>query len=140
MSQGFVVHCPACAAGYLLPRSLVGALGARVTCPGCGAAFEVDAAGERLEAPGAEPPHPDAGAEARALAAAVLDELAGRHGAALAAAAAEGRLFRDHGPELLTAFDEYRRRAGERGGAPAFREELRRRWRVDLFPLAEARG
>jgi hypothetical protein len=146
VSHAFVVHCPACAAGYLLPRTLVGPLGARVTCPLCRSAFDVGAAGELLAEPlDAAPlrafsPGSDAGADERALAAQVLDELAARIGEALAAAASEGRLFREHGPDLLEAFDEYRRRAGESASAQAFREELLRRWHVDLFPLAEARG
>jgi hypothetical protein len=146
MSHAFVVYCPACTAGYLLPRSLVGSLGARVTCPLCRASFEVDEEGGRVvgstdDAPlRAYVPHTDACAGERALAVEVLDELAARRGEALAEAVRAGRLFREHGPDLLEAFDEYRRRAGEQSSAQAFREELLRRWHVDLFPLAEARG
>lgn len=144
VTHAFIVHCPACEAGYLLPRRLVGSLGARVTCPVCAAAFDVDAAGEPV-APAAPPvrafaPGSDAGDDERAVAGQVLDELAARLGGDLEAAAREGRLFREHGPELLATFDEYRRRAGEQAAAQAFREEVLRRWHVDLFPLAEARG
>lgn len=146
MSHAVIVECPACATGYLLPRSLLGSLGARVTCPACRAAFDVDREGARAEAdpgggsvrafaPGAGPV-----GDERAVAAEVLDELARRAGPSLDQAARENRLFRAHGPELLEAFDEYRRRAGERAGVQSFREELQRRWRVELFPLAESRG
>lgn len=145
MSHAFVVHCPGCAAGYLLPRTLVGPLGARVTCPQCRRAFDVDADGAPSPEPSLSPlrpftPRSDATGDERAVAAGVLDELAERLGAELEASARAGRLFRTHGPVLLAAFDEYRRRAGERSGAQAFREELVRRWHVELFPLAEARG
>lgn len=146
VTHAFIVQCPSCESGYLLPRRLVGPLGARVTCPVCERVFDVNAEGVPAEAlPAAEPVRPfspgsDACEDERALAAEVLDELAARSGAALEEAAREGRLFRDHGPELLGAFDAYRERAGEAAGAQAFREELMRRWRVDLFPLAEVRG
>lgn len=134
-----------CDTAYLLPRTLLGTLGARVTCPACRVAFDVDREGLPLEgAPAGGPVRPFArsartAGDARAIAAAVLDELERRAGGSLERAASENRLFRDHGPDLLEAFDEYRRRAGEPAGAQAFREELRRRWRVELFPFADAR-
>ncbi len=145
MSHAHLVRCPACQADYLLPRSLAGPLGARVTCPACREVFDVDADGRPVEVPADGPvrafaPRSRAADDERAVAAAVLDECAARCGPALEAAAREGRLFRAHGPELLAAFDEYRRRAGERASAQAFREEVVRRWRVELIPLAEARG
>lgn len=146
MSHAVIVHCPACATGYLLPWVLLGSLGARVTCPACREDFDVDREGLLLDAaPESGPVRPFApgagpAGDERAVAAEVLDELARRAGPSLDRAARENRLFRAHGPDLLEAFDEYRRRAGERAGAQAFREELRRRWHVELFPLAEARG
>lgn len=145
MTHAFIVQCPSCEAGYLLPRRLVGSLGARVTCPVCALEFDVDPEGAAAGPPPHEPvrvfgPGSDSSADERAIAGEVLDELAARAGGTLEAAAREGRLFRDHGPALLEAFDAYRARAGEAAGAQAFREELMRRWHVDLFPLAEARG
>lgn len=134
MIPAVTVSCPACGAAYLLPRSLIGSLGARVTCPACGVAFAVDREGSPLEGPGAPPrlaaPAPPAAGpeDAYAAAAAVLGALERRAGADLSRAAAEGRLFRDHGPALSAAFDEYRARAGEGAGAEAFRAELDRRW------------
>ena len=146
VTHAVIVHCPACETGYLLPRNLLGSLGARVTCPACREVFDVDARGTLVAGVPEEWPvrpfAPGAGvAEAeRLVAAEVLDELGRRTGASLEWAARENRLFREHGPDLLEAFDEYRRRTGERAGAQAFREELQRRWHVELFPLAEARG
>lgn len=85
-------------------------------------------------------PPSSAHAEARAVAREVLDALAARLGDEVAAAARERRLFRDHGRELLEAFDDYRQRAGRQADAVAFREELLRRWRIELFTPAGARG
>ncbi len=139
------VRCPVCDTGYLLPRKLLGTLGARVTCPACRAAFDVDREGLPLDgAPAGGPVRPFAApastaSDERAVAAEVLDELERRAGESLSRAASENRLFRVHGPDLLEAFDEYRRRAGERAGVQAFREELQRRWHVELFPFAGSR-
>lgn len=137
VNHAVIVHCPACATGYLLPRVLLGSLGARVTCPACREGFDVDRDGSPLVPEAAAAP--GGRLLAPGIAAAVLDELAGRAGPAIGAAAREGRLFRDHGPGLLEAFDEYRRRAGPRSGAEAFREELRRRWGLELLPRTESR-
>ena len=85
-------------------------------------------------------PPSSAHADERTFAREVLDALTARLGKELAEAARERRLFRDHGRELLEAFDDFRKRAGERADGRAFREELRRRWRIDLFPAAGARS
>lgn len=140
MTNALTLHCPACDAGYLLPRNLLGPLGARVTCPACRESFEVDAGGGQAQgtANRSAPRPSGAGVDERAIAREVLDDLADRCGDELAAAARENRLFRDHGRELLEAFDDFRQRAGLPADARAFREELLRRWRVDLFPLALA--
>jgi predicted Zn finger-like uncharacterized protein len=146
VTSALVIHCPACAAGYLLPRNLLGPLGARVTCPQCHGTFDVEGTGELVRQPSDEAPSreiaPPSGARAdeRRIASEVLAEFAARLGDELAAAARESRLFRDHGRELLEAFDHYLKRAGQHADAMAFREELRRRWHVDLFPPAGARG
>ena len=70
----------------------------------------------------------------RALARGVFDELAAKLGPGLEAAARERRLFADHGPELLGAWDEFRRRAGAHAPTRPFREELRERFGIELFP------
>jgi hypothetical protein len=51
---------------------------------------------------------------------------------ALAPAWESGRLFSEHGPALLAAFDEWRRRCGPGADPATFREALRERWGIDL--------
>jgi predicted Zn finger-like uncharacterized protein len=125
--SGLPVQCPACSAQYLLPTSLLGEAGASVRCPTCAAEFVVDATG-RLVAP---QPSEDG---LRALARGLFDELSARVGPTLETAARERRLFADHGPALLEAWDEFRRRAGARAPSHPFRDELRERFGVELFP------
>lgn len=124
--SGLPLQCPACGARYLLPTSLLGEAGASVRCPSCAQEFAVDASGAVLT--------PEAADEQRQLARLVLDELTAREGAALEAAARERRLFADHGPSIMAAWDEFRRRAGSHVPSRAFREELRERFGVELFP------
>jgi predicted Zn finger-like uncharacterized protein len=124
---GLPVQCPACSARYLLPPALIGAAGASVRCPTCAAEFVVDAAGRLVP--------PEAGDEGfRALARGVFDELSSKLGPKLETAARERRLFAEHGPALLEAWEEFRRRAGARAPSHAFRDELRERFGVELFP------
>jgi len=86
-------------------------------------------------------PHADAWAEVCARTCAALQvpltvrhvQVAGK-GRGLEAAARERRLFADHGPALLEAWDEFRRRAGAHAPSLPFRDELRLRFGVDLFP------
>jgi predicted Zn finger-like uncharacterized protein len=148
--SGLPVTCPGCASVYLLPESLMGEGGARVSCPSCGHPFAVTRDGttlQALEGGGARPtprpatPAPTAvqGADARDVAREVLDELAARLGSGVEAAAREQRLFSAHGPELFAAYDEFRRRVGGDAGSAVFREELKVRWGVDLFPTGETR-
>lgn len=147
------VHCPHCSTAYLLPKPLLGPGGAHVRCPQCLASFVVSADGSiRLESPpapaAAAPPAPlrpftpgtSALEEERRIAAEVLEGLAAQLGPALEFAAGHHRLFSEHGPAVLSAYDEYRRRVGSKGGNEAFRAELRARWGVDLFPTSETRG
>lgn len=123
---GLPLQCPSCESRYLLPASLLGEAGANVRCPSCGHEFAVDALGTVLAPVEAD--------EQRQLARVVLDDLAAREGAALEAAARERRLFADHGPAIMAAWDEFRRRAGAHAPSRAFREELRARFGVELFP------
>jgi predicted Zn finger-like uncharacterized protein len=122
--SGLPIECPACSTRYLLPDSLLGDAGASVRCPACGRAFAVDAGGAIV----------GASEELRSLARGVFDELAARLGPGLEAAAREQRLFADHGPALLEAWDEFRRRAGAHAPSLPFRDELRQRYGVELFP------
>jgi hypothetical protein len=64
----------------------------------------------------------------------VFDELSARLGPALETAARERRLFAEHGPALMQAWDEFRRRAGTQAPSRPFRDELRARFGVELFP------
>ena len=122
--SGLPIECPACKARYLLPSSLLGEGGAEVRCPSCGREFAVDAGGAIVGAT----------EDLRALARDVFDELATKLGPGLEAAARERRLFAEHGPALLGAWDEFRRRAGAHAPTRPFREELRQRFGVELFP------
>ncbi len=148
-----IISCPECGTGYLLPEHLVGPGGASVRCPRCRRLFAVDPrgapqapAGPRPEEPALEPvPEPVAAAPAApgaggdlAVARAVLDSLSREHGGAMERARDERRLFADYGPALMAAYEAYRREAGQDAGPGPFREALRERWGVDLFPLAAA--
>lgn len=122
--SGLPVECPVCSTRYLLPPSLLGEAGANVRCPSCAHEFTVDAGGTVIGAT----------AEIRRVAKMVFDELVARVGTGLADSARDKRLFADHGPELLEAWDEFRRRAGPHAPSLPFRDELRTRFGVDLFP------
>ena len=76
----------------------------------------------------------DSGAEAEAVARRVLDELAARKGPAMADASGRGRLLSEFGPELVAAYDEYRKQSGGSGNPGPFRDALRERWGIDLTP------
>lgn len=119
------LSCPACSARYVLPASLIGEAGAAVRCPACAHEFSVDPTGRPLP-PGEDP--------LRVLARDLIDALDRRLGFTLAAAARQRRLFADHGPALLEAWEEYRRRAGANAGSRPFRDELRERFGIELFP------
>lgn len=85
-------------------------------------------------APASAAPEPSHSAHARAA----LEALVTRVGEDLFAAAREQRLFRDHGPALFEAFDEYRRRAGREAGVEPFRIEIRRLLGEHVLPTIEA--
>jgi len=124
---GLPVRCPACSARYLLPTTLLGEGGANVRCPSCAHEFAVDPRGVVV-------PSAAGSDDLRGVARVVFDELHQRLGPALEAAARERRLFAEHGPELLLAWDEFRRRAGAHASSRPFRDELRERFGVELFP------
>lgn len=135
------VTCPHCAAAYLLPPSLLGPAGARVRCPACNVRFRVATDGGVHADDGtpsglmAAPGVVGTGAPAaHAIAREIIGELVARHGAELSDAVGRRELFSRHGDDLLAAFDEYRRRAGDGAGSEPFRMELRERLGVDLFP------
>lgn len=148
-----IISCPECGTGYLLPEHLLGPAGASVRCPRCQQLFAVDAQGRSRPAgdprDGAPPlaaagePAPagaasTAGPDPLVVARAVLERLSRDHGDAIERARDERRLFADHGPALMAAFESYRREAGEDAGPGPFRQALRERWGVELLPLAPA--
>ena len=69
----------------------------------------------------------------RALARRVLDELVARKGTGMKDANARGKLLSEFGPDLIAAFDEFRKESGAGNFAP-FREELLARFGIDLRP------
>ena len=142
---GHTIRCPGCDCQYLLPMSLLGERGARVRCPRCAQGFLVSPEGEVTtlpaaegEAPRAIPDEPAPASAAHAHARAALDALVEQAGPGILMAAQEQRLFRDHGPALLEAFDDYRRRAGRDAPPEAFRAEVRSRLGLELIPSTEA--
>jgi predicted Zn finger-like uncharacterized protein len=136
------VYCPHCSTGYLLPDHLIGRHGTRVRCPECQGAFAVAAGSDvrlvgdvyPLAPPSARSvpaaPAPPSPAED---AAAVIDELVAVLGDALVGARARGKVLSEHGPAIVDAYHEYRRRAGVRGAPGLFRIALRERCGVDLI-------
>ncbi len=145
-----IISCPECGTGYLLPEHLMGPGGARVRCPRCQGQFAVDvrglpqeSAGARADVPVLEPSRQTAGADAPAtgradplaVARAVLERLSRDQGESIEQARQARRLFADHGPALMEAFEAYRREAGDDAGPGPFREALRERWGVELLPL-----
>lgn len=77
-------------------------------------------------------PAPAAADPAAQLAEAALDRLAETSGESIARAAREGRLFAEHGREVMAAFDAWRREAGRDADPAVFRAALRARWGIDL--------
>jgi hypothetical protein len=66
------------------------------------------------------------------VAAELLDSLAGRLGGALGEARVRGRVLAEFGPDMMRAYEEYRRRLGDSGAPGTFRDAVRERWGVDL--------
>ena len=120
------VSCPHCSSPWWLPARLLGPGGARVRCPGCGHRFEVGAEADR------EPPRPAAAVTQERQA---LGALAAR-APALADAAARGRLFAEHGAEILDALDRFTRARPE-ADVDAFHRALSECLGVALPPPLE---
>jgi predicted Zn finger-like uncharacterized protein len=131
------VHCPHCTTGYELPDSLVGERGVRVRCPNCGGAFDV----RREKSDPAAPPAPGNAepTDLDRIATEILDTLARALGPALEEARARGLQLSRHGPALLDAYDEYRRRT-EGGSSAPFLAALQKRWGLDLPVLGPPGG
>jgi predicted Zn finger-like uncharacterized protein len=147
-AAGAKVRCPNCGGAFVVTAT--GATQAILAPP-------VPREGEHTEdraRPGPESPPPssdsatgadlssaqDSGQESRqaspptpeGLAARILDALASERGEALEAAAREGRLFASFGPEILAAYDTYRRQIGRDADPAPFRRALRERWGIEI--------
>lgn len=144
MLSPMTVQCPQCQTKYLLPDHLLGPRGARVRCPGCGHRFDV-ARGEgtsvpeaatraTADVPGAAS---DQDTHATEVARSLLRGLAERLGERLAPARASGKVLSEFGPELMSAYDAYRKQLGDGAPARPFRTELRTTWGVDLITGVE---
>jgi predicted Zn finger-like uncharacterized protein len=86
------------------------------------------------DAPAAGPASPDE------IAHEVVEGLAERHGEAIVAANASGKLFAECGPHIMGADDDYRRRAGSAAGAGPFRSALRLKLGIELPEGSERPG
>jgi hypothetical protein len=71
------------------------------------------------------------------LARQLLDGLAREKGERLETARQRGRVLAEFGPELMTAYEEYRRRLGSGSSPLAFKKVLKELWAVDLITGVE---
>jgi predicted Zn finger-like uncharacterized protein len=86
-------------------------------------------------APSGEPARPETpGEEAADVAAAIMKSLAHHLGESLVEARRSGRVLSRHGPAIVDAFAEYRRRAGPGVSAEPFQAALKACSGVDLMP------
>lgn len=69
-----------------------------------------------------------------ALASRFLDEMSHRLGDRLTDAVSRGRLLSELGPELMRAYDDFRRTLVKGADAAVFRTAVKQRWGVDLEP------
>lgn len=99
------------------------------------AVLEAEPAAGASPGPGAADPPPTE--SPAAVAAAVLEALVARLGEALVEARRRGRVLSEHGPAIMDAYTEYRRRAGVGAAPDAFRAALKGCCGVDLIPRRE---
>jgi predicted Zn finger-like uncharacterized protein len=83
-------------------------------------------------APSPGTPAPSGQSSPDEIAREVVEGLAGRRGDAIVAANAAGKLFAECGADILSAYDDYRRRAGSAAGAAPFRSALRDQLGIEL--------
>ena len=148
--RGSRVRCPSCQGAFVvvpeggmdrvdavrqeagpaegLEHTLHGVVGAAVTAGP--AVMEAEPATEASETRPTEGP--------AAVAAAVLDALVATLGDALVGARHRGRVLSEHGPAIMDAYAEYRRRGGVAAAPGPFRDALKERCGVDLIPRPEA--
>jgi predicted Zn finger-like uncharacterized protein len=96
---------------------------------------EADGSGTPAKAPAAKSASGGGpSASPASVAAELLDALAQGREALVSEAAQRGRLFAEFGPEIIGAFEDYRRRLGRGADLACFRDAVRERWGVDLTP------
>ena len=90
-----------------------------------------------LAAASTEVAAPAADDESMRVAHELLDALAEQLGERIQSARARGKVLAEFGPDLMRAYDAYRRRLGAGASPVGFRTVLRERWGVDLIAGVE---
>ncbi|HUK62502.1 MAG TPA: zinc-ribbon domain-containing protein [Dongiaceae bacterium] len=144
--RGARVRCPACGKTFVVLLETAPASAATGPAdapdpepvePGPGAPV---AAAAPEPVPPADPEPASAGRSGgadEALAHQLLGELAREKGARLERARRQGRVLAEFGPELMSVYEEYRRRLGDGGTPHAFKKVLKELWSVDLITGVE---
>jgi predicted Zn finger-like uncharacterized protein len=146
--RGARVRCPACGKTFVVLLETAPSSGDPGTA---GDVAPTPLAAERVEpepaaageprAPMAAPEEPagDGGSPQRdeTLAHQLLDGLAREKGARLERARLDGRVLAEFGPELMSVYEEYRRRLGSAGSPHTFKRVLKELWAVDLITGVE---
>ena len=145
--RGARVRCPACGKTFVVLLDTASSTGDPVPT---GVAAPTPLAADRIEpAPTAvEPEAPSAtvtkaagdggaGGGDETLAHELLDGLAREKGPRLETARLSGRVLAEFGPELMSVYEEYRRRLGSAGSPLTFKRVLKELWAVDLITGVE---
>jgi predicted Zn finger-like uncharacterized protein len=145
---GARVRCPQCTRTFAVSAEGLEAALDETHMPGDAAAPGEAAAPAPGPPASTDVPHapgPHAAAAATAgdaapdrLAAQLLDAMAVGRGEAIRSAAEEGRLFAAFGPELMKAYDAYRREVGRDADPAPFRHAMRERWGIEILPADPA--
>jgi len=145
---GARITCPSCRKTFLVPASEAVAAQRPPEAAHMESAQAEDEA-DRIE-PVALPPNAATPVEARPsarsagapapagqpspddIAREVVGGLVERHGPAIVAANSVGKLFAECGADIMSAYDDYRKRAGSAAGAAPFRSALRDQLGIEL--------
>lgn len=125
------LRCPECKTRYEISAARIPDGGARVRCPRCRTVFQVSRPlnGNGSTPPPARPVVPGAPVDdetARRIARALVTDLLNARRDLMERARREGRLLSTIGPELVEAWESYRRRVGDplARQAPHFRDAV----------------
>jgi predicted Zn finger-like uncharacterized protein len=145
--RGARVRCPTCGKTFVVVLEPAPAAGA--TAPADASGLDPDATESVEPTPltAVEPlPMPvetvraeagGSGAGDEALARQLLDALAREKGTGLDRARRQGRVLAEFGPELMSVYEEYRRRLGSAASPRVFKSVLKELWAVDLITGVE---